>query len=90
MAKVLSPNKEYTGLSAGVTFVNGQGETNNEHVLQWFEERGYTVLRPEPESELSPPAGPPPSDESPDKEQGTELPSEQPEAEPGKPARRGK
>ena len=33
MTKVYAPNKSYTGVSAGVTFVNGEGETDNEHVL---------------------------------------------------------
>lgn len=43
MAKVTAPNKEYTGLSAGVSFVNGVGETDNPHLLEWFQERGYQV-----------------------------------------------
>lgn len=48
MAKVLSPNEQYTGLSASVMFINGVGETDDEHLLQWFEEKGYTVERSEP------------------------------------------
>lgn len=43
MAKVIAPNDQYTGLSASVMFVNGVGETNDEHLLRWFEEKGYTV-----------------------------------------------
>jgi len=43
MAKVIAPNKQYTGLSATVMFVNGVGETDNENLLQWFEEKGYTI-----------------------------------------------
>lgn len=50
MAKVIAPNNQYTGLSASVMFVKGVGETDNEHLLQWFESRGYTVERQEPES----------------------------------------
>lgn len=43
MAKILSPNKQYCGISAGVTFVNGVGETSNPLLLTWFKEKGYTV-----------------------------------------------
>ena len=50
MAKVIAPNKEYTGLSAGIPFANGVGETDNEHLLQWFEGKGYTVDRSEPDT----------------------------------------
>lgn len=45
MAKVYAPLKDYNGISASVTFVNGTGETDNENLLEWFEERGYTVER---------------------------------------------
>lgn len=51
MAKVIAPNNQYTGLSASVMFINGIGETDNEHLLQWFEEKGYTVERLEPTDE---------------------------------------
>jgi hypothetical protein len=43
MAKVYAPNKQYTGVSAGVTFINGIGETSDPHLLEWFREHGYTV-----------------------------------------------
>lgn len=43
MARVIAPNKEYTGLSAGVAFANGVGETDNPHLLSWFESKGYEV-----------------------------------------------
>lgn len=56
MAKILSPNKEYTGVSASVSFVNGQGETDNPVLIEWFESHGYEVVEdieepavPEPE-----------------------------------------
>ena len=45
MAKVYAPLKDYNGISASVTFVNGVGETDNENLLEWFEEKGYTVER---------------------------------------------
>lgn len=43
MAKVYAPNKQYTGLSAGVHFVNGIGETDDPHLIEWFKDKGYTV-----------------------------------------------
>lgn len=48
MAKVYAPLQDYNGISASVTFVNGVGETDNENLLEWFEERGYTVEREKP------------------------------------------
>ena len=48
MAKVYTPLQCYNGISASVTFVNGVGETDNENLLEWFEERGYTVEREKP------------------------------------------
>lgn len=47
MAKVYTPLKDYNGISASVEFVNGVGETDNENLLEWFEEKGYTVERDE-------------------------------------------
>nr|DAS20166.1 MAG TPA: hypothetical protein [Caudoviricetes sp.] len=47
MAKVYAPLEDYNGISASVTFVNGVGETDNENLLEWFEEKGYTVERDE-------------------------------------------
>lgn len=47
MAKVYAPLKDYNGISASVEFVNGVGETDNENLLEWFEEKGYTVEREE-------------------------------------------
>ena len=47
MAKVYTPLKDYNGISASITFLDGAGETDNENLLEWFEERGYTVEREE-------------------------------------------
>ena len=47
MAKVYAPLQNYNGISASVEFVNGVGETDNENLLEWFEEKGYTVEREE-------------------------------------------
>ena len=49
--KMYAPNKEYTGISAGVPFVNGVGETSDPHLISWFKRSGYEVEEPEPEPE---------------------------------------
>lgn len=41
--KVYSPNKSYIGVSAGVAFANGVGETEDPRLIEWFKDRGYTV-----------------------------------------------
>ena len=43
MAKIYAPNKQYNGISAGVTFVQGVGESSNPHLLDWFKSKGYEV-----------------------------------------------
>jgi len=43
MAKIYCPNKDYTGISASVSFADGKGETENENLIKWFKEHGYTV-----------------------------------------------
>ncbi|WP_349947339.1 hypothetical protein ABFV83_02300 [Lacrimispora sp. BS-2] len=41
--KVYAPNKQYTGVSASVSFCNGAGETDDPHLLNWFRSHGYEV-----------------------------------------------
>lgn len=41
--KVYAPNEQYTGMSASVSFCNGVGETNNPHLLKWFQSHGYEI-----------------------------------------------
>lgn len=43
MAKIIAPNKQYTGISASVSFVNGIGETDKIELIEWFEKHGYEV-----------------------------------------------
>jgi len=50
MAKIYAPNKGYTGVSAGVRFVNGVGETDDPHLIDWFRRRGYRVETARPAS----------------------------------------
>lgn len=43
MAKVIAPNKHYTGISANVVFRDGVGETSDPHLISWFRSKGYMV-----------------------------------------------
>lgn len=43
MAKIICPNKQYTGVSASVAFANGVGQTNDPRLIEWFKSRGYAV-----------------------------------------------
>ncbi|MGG4397237.1 hypothetical protein ABEX25_23310 [Paenibacillus thiaminolyticus] len=77
MAKVYAPNQQYTGVSASVPFINGVGETDNPHLLEWFENRGYTVERLEKEPEKEPEGTDDKTAEPP-----AETPEKEPEAKP--------
>lgn len=43
MSKIYAPNKQYTGVSAGVPFSAGVAECANPTRLYWFREHGYRV-----------------------------------------------
>lgn len=43
MSKIYAPSKEYTGISAGILFVKGVGETDKKHLIEWFKSKGYGV-----------------------------------------------
>lgn len=43
MAKIIAPNKAYNGVTAGVKFMDGKGETEINRLLFWFKEKGYEV-----------------------------------------------
>lgn len=47
MAKIIAPNKKYTGISASVNFVNGVGETDDPRLIAWFKSKGYEVVEEE-------------------------------------------
>lgn len=47
--KIFSPNTDYTGMSASVAFSNGVGETDDEHLINWFKEHNYTVVEQDTE-----------------------------------------
>lgn len=44
MAKILTPNKDYTGVSASVSFCNGEGHTDKPHLIKWFKDHKYQVV----------------------------------------------
>ncbi len=48
--KIYAPNEDYSGSSAGVTFVNGVGETDNLYLIEWFKNHGYKVDEVDEES----------------------------------------
>lgn len=44
MAKIIAPNQNYSGISAGVVFYDGEGQCEDARLLDWFEVRGYKVI----------------------------------------------
>jgi len=45
--KITAPEEGYTGVIAGVSFSNGEGETENNWLADWFVENGYNVEKEE-------------------------------------------
>lgn len=43
MVKIMAPNKNYDGISAGVKFSKGIGECTDPYLIEWFKEKGYEV-----------------------------------------------
>lgn len=72
MAIIKAPNKQYTGISAGVSFINGVGECDDLERLKWFERSGYNVEevveqdKKEPDVPPTAPAKPEGSEPAPD------------------------
>lgn len=71
MAKIYSPNKKYTGISASVTFIKGVGETEDKHLIDWFKSKGYSVGEEIKDEALS--EGDPETDGSPITEEAEEI-----------------
>lgn len=44
MTEIYAPNKDYTGIVAGVVFNEGMGETNDKRLINWFQEKGYKII----------------------------------------------
>lgn len=53
MAIIKAPNKDYTGVSAGVSFVKGEAKTEDKWLIQWFEKNGYKVENKKPEKKTT-------------------------------------
>lgn len=52
MANIFAPNKDYDGVSAGIQFSKGVGETSDPLLIDWFKVKGYTVELDAAELEL--------------------------------------
>jgi hypothetical protein len=50
MAKIKSPNPQYTGVSASLQFVNGEAQTEDKWLIEWFQNKGYEVIEEVQES----------------------------------------
>lgn len=48
--KVYAPNKQYSGISAGIPFVNGEADVPKEKA-DWFRTHGYIVEEDEKPAE---------------------------------------
>jgi hypothetical protein len=59
MAKIKAPNNGYTGISAGVSFVNGEAETEDKWLIGWFKNKGYEVEEEQEPEEPQEPEGDP-------------------------------
>ena len=54
--KIYAPVKDVNGMYASVQFVNGVGETDNPHLIEWFKSHGYEIendRQPSLETQLS-------------------------------------
>lgn len=70
MARISAPNKDYTGVSASVAFLRGEGHTDDPYLISWFREHGYGVEET-PESPADPADLPQDAFE---KAEGTDIP----------------
>ncbi|MBE6058234.1 Rho termination factor N-terminal domain-containing protein [Clostridium sp.] len=50
--KILAPNKEYTGISASVSFIKGEGITEDKWLVDWFKNKGYEVINEDVEEDV--------------------------------------
>ena len=50
MTRIIAPNKEYAGVSAGVLFTGGEGHTDNPYLIGWFREHGYEIIENDAEN----------------------------------------
>ena len=60
MANITTPVEGFTGVTVGVSFVDGKGETDNESAIAYFHRHGYGVESAEKAVEI--PEGAPSTD----------------------------
>ena len=53
--KIYAPVKDTNGIYASVVFVNGVGETDKPHLIQWFKNKGFKVEDQKVEPTPAPP-----------------------------------
>lgn len=46
--KIYAPVKNASGVWCSVLFVNGVGETDNPHLINWFKKHGYKIEETQP------------------------------------------
>lgn len=46
--KIFTKVPDFTGIRASVMFVNGQGDTDDPHLIDWFKRNGYIVADGQP------------------------------------------
>ncbi|MCM3241581.1 hypothetical protein NX029_04125 [Cytobacillus firmus] len=52
---IKSLNPKYSGVSASLQFVNGEAETDDKWLIEWFGNKGYKVEKPqETQQEIEP------------------------------------
>lgn len=52
---IKSLNPKYSGVSASLQFVNGEAETDDKWLIEWFSNKGYKVEKPqETQQEIEP------------------------------------
>lgn len=54
MAIIRTKVPGFTGMRAGVMFAHGMAETNNQYLIDWFNEHGYIVENPVEEAKPEP------------------------------------
>ena len=72
MAKIIAPNQKFNGKRAGVAFVDGKAETDDESVIRYFVKHGYSVEGKAKKAERAPEA-PKVADEATDKLAGLNV-----------------
>lgn len=50
--KIFTKVPDFTGIRASVMFVNGQGDTDDPRLIDWFKRNGYLVADGEPAIEV--------------------------------------